>query len=92
MVKTRDPSVIKRRITTFGRRVRKDTGLAIVGAFALVIALTWNEVINATVRDLLRYLDVTGNTSHFRVLAALITTIICVAGIIYFSKWSEAER
>ena len=84
--------MLNRSISNFRKNVRRNTGLAITGAFALIIALTWNDAIKAIVEDLLSYLDVTGTTYYYPLIAALITTIICVTGIMYFSKWSEDKK
>ncbi len=79
-------------ISAFKARVRNRTGLAVVGAFALVIALAWNEAIKEVVKDILAYFNVTGTTYYYKVLAAIATTIICVLGIMYFSRWGEGEK
>ena len=84
--------MITSRLGEFQKRARNRTGLAIVGAFALVIALAWNEAIQEIVKDILAYFNITGTTYYYKILAAIATTIICVAGIMYFAKWSEADK
>ena len=84
--------LIKQRLTKFQKKARNRTGLAVVAAFALVIGLSWNEAIKALVNDILIKLEVTGTTFYYKIIAAILTTIICVAGIMYFSRWSEAEK
>jgi len=83
--------LFKQRLSEFQERVRNRIGLALVGAFALVIALSWNEAIKAVVTDILNYFNVTGTTFYYNLIAAILTTVICVLGIMYFSGWSEKK-
>jgi hypothetical protein len=91
-LKKRCWDLIKKSLSEFKERVRNRVGLAIVGAFALVIALAWNEAIKAVVYDILAHFNVAGTTYYYQLAAALLTTVICVAGIMYFSRWSEAKK
>ncbi|MBU4246450.1 MAG: DUF5654 family protein [Nanoarchaeota archaeon] len=71
------------------KEVRKNIGSAIVAAFAFIIALVWRDVITEAVDKLIIDFGLVGDTYNIRLIAAFLTTIICVVGILYFSKWSE---
>lgn len=77
--------------TAFKQHIRKNVATAILAAFAFIMALVWRDAIQDVVKDILAYLDVTGTTSQYKIIAALLTTIICTVGIIYFSRWSEKK-
>jgi len=76
----------------FVKAVRKNIGVAIMGAFALVIALVWNETIKEGVNSLVISLNIPQNTYLFRIIAAVIVTVICVIGIMIFSRWAEKKK
>lgn len=69
--------------------VRSRMGLAIAAAFALVIGLSWNEFMKEAVARLVDYFGLNGSTLWLKLIAAILTTIICVIGIKYFSRWNE---
>jgi len=75
----------------FAKNVRNRIGLAVSSAFALVIGLVWLDVINAIVKDIIDYFKLTGTGLVVKIVAATLTTVICVVGILYFSKWSEKK-
>lgn len=77
------------RAEKLSKEVRKNIGSAIVAAFAFIIALVWRDVIKEAVDKMILDFGLVGDTYNIRLLAAFITTIICVVGILYFSKWSE---
>ena len=59
-----------------------------VAAFGLVIALVWNEAIKEVVHKIIEYFGIPGE-GLFKVLVAVIVTIICVIAILLFSRWAE---
>ena len=69
--------------------IRKNTGLAIAAAFALIIALTWNEAIKEGVNKLVETLGIPNASYIFSIITAIIITFICVMGILIFSRWSQ---
>ena len=75
----------------FIKAVRKNIGIAIMGAFALVIALVWNETIKEGVDRLMEILGIRPETYAFKMVAAIIVTVICVIGILIFSRWAEKK-
>ena len=71
--------------------IRKNMATAILAAFAFMIALVWRDVVQQGVEKLVEYLNLQGDGYTFTVITALFTTIICVLGIVYFSRWSEKK-
>lgn len=69
-----------------GNSVKEKIMVAIAGAFALVIALSWNEFIKEGVTKIVEMLGATGEGWIFKLIAALVTTLICVIGIMIVSK------
>lgn len=80
------------KVAAFEKQVKRNAATAILAAFAFVMALVWRDAIQSVVSDLLAYLNVAEITSKYNILTALLTTIICVLGIIYFSRWSEKKK
>ena len=73
--------------------MRTRLALAITTAFALVIALYWQGVIQEGVNEMLKILGMPVVSAYiYRILAAVIVTIICVIGIWYFSKWAQKTQ
>jgi hypothetical protein len=72
--------------------VRKNTATALLAALAFVMALVWRDAIQEIVNDILAYFDIVGTTAKYKVIAALITSVICSIGIIYFSRWGEKKK
>jgi len=68
------------------KEVTARTGTAIAAGFAFVMALTWNEFIKDAVTKILEVFKFDKNMIFVRLLVALLTTLICVVGIYYFSK------
>jgi len=82
---------VKGQATGFHVRVRDRVGTAIVAAFAFVIALVWKDVIRDIVNKIVESVGIAGDTYIYQIMIAVLTTTICVIGIMYFSKWSEKE-
>ena len=68
----------------------KATG-AILAAFAFVIALVWRDVIKEGVNEIIKRAGIEGSGYIYTVISALFVTIICVIGIVFFSRWSEKK-
>lgn len=83
-------------VSTFKSEVRKQTGTAIVTAFALVIALAWQDVIKQTVARIIENMQLTSTelvktTLLYQSIVAIAITGICVLGIMLASRWSNKE-
>lgn len=74
------------------KEVRKHITTAISAAFALTIALVWRDAINQTVDRLIKYFELQGSGYLYFIYSALITTVICVIGIIIISRYSVKEE
>ena len=72
--------------------IRRKTGGAIVAAFAFIIALVWRDVIVEIVNQIVTTTGIEDTTYVYQLLLAIITTVIAVIGILYFSKWSEEKK
>ncbi len=69
--------------------IRKNIAKAVLAAFGFMIALVWRDVIKEGVNKMVEFMGVIGDGYTFTLITALVTTIICVFGIIYVSRWSE---
>ena len=72
----------------FAAQVKDKISLAIGAAFGLVIALAWNTAIQEGVNNLVASLGITGTAYVYKIITAVIVTIIAVIGIILISKWA----
>ncbi|MGB9707903.1 MAG: DUF5654 family protein [Candidatus Pacearchaeota archaeon] len=79
----------KEKAKDFAARVRDKIAVAIGAAFGLVIALAWNSAIQEGVNNLMTYLGIVGTTYIYKLIAAVVVTIIAVMGIIIVSRWAE---
>ncbi len=68
------------------KEIRKHVITAITAAFAFMIALFWRDAIQQGVRDILEKVGANGDSYIYKVIAAFVVTIICVIGIIFFSR------
>jgi len=74
------------------KEMRKHTTLAISGAFALIIALVWRDVIQKIVDNFVIKLGLSESAYWYDLVVALIVTIICVIGILVSSRYSVKEK
>lgn len=72
--------------------VRNRIALAIGAAFGLVIALAWNDAIREGIDQLMKNLGITGTAYIYKIITAIIITIIAVIGIMIVSKWAEKKQ
>ena len=71
------------------KEIRSNTAKAILAAFGFMIALVWRDVVQEGVNRLIEFFSMSGDGFTFQIITAVITTIICVIGIVYFSRWGE---
>jgi hypothetical protein len=71
----------KKGVHTFKREFKKEMNTAIMAAFGFLIALVWKDVITDFVNSISER-----SPLHGAFVSALIVTIICVLGIMLFSK------
>ncbi len=73
------------------QEIRKNMAKSILAAFGFMIALVWRDVVKGGVERLITYSNINGDGYMFTLITAVVTTIICVIGIIYFSRWGEKK-
>ncbi|MFH1642502.1 MAG: DUF5654 family protein [Nanoarchaeota archaeon] len=71
--------------------IRNKSATAILAAFAFVIALVWKDAIKAIVDEVISRVGIEGTGYIYSVISALLVTIICVFGIMFFSRWGEQK-
>lgn len=80
----------RKKAKSFTSETKKRIATAITAGFALVIALTWNDMIQGLVDGIMKWFDWGISAGVLgKLIAALLTTVICVVGIVYFSRWGE---
>jgi len=91
--KQKTKSIIKaeRKALELAKRVRHRISLAIAAGFGFVIALTWNDAIKEGVDKIMENFGIIGSTYIYKIIAAIIVTIIGVIGIIIVSDWAEKK-
>lgn len=67
--------------------IRKTMATAIAAAFGFVIALFWNDAIKATIEQILNALNITAQTYIYKIIVAVIVTIISAVAIVQVSRW-----
>jgi len=74
--------IAKNKINSFRRELRKALNTAIIAAFGFLMALVWRDVITEWVNKISEASPVQG-----KLISALITTLICVLGILIVTKF-----
>lgn len=73
--------------------MKKTVVTAITAAFALIIALAWNDAIKETVTALVTRIGIQLSSVYlYKIYTALIITAICVVAIILFSRWGARQE
>ena len=73
------------------REVRKQIVTAITAAFAFIIALTWRDAIRSSIDSVVAKLGVSKTVYFYEFIIALIITLICIGGILIFSRFSVKD-
>src|SRR3989344_8902411 len=81
-------SIAKSSVKEFREEFKKQTLVAITGAFAFLIALTWRTPIQKSIDSLVQRLGLTGQAIYYEYLAAILITIVSVIILIFISKWA----
>lgn len=71
---------------------KKKASIAISAAFAFVIALFWRDAVQEAIDKVLETLGLTGSAYIYKIITAVVVTILCVIGIIFISRWGETEK
>jgi len=83
--------VLDSRVRKFQSDIRKNMATAISAGFAFVIALVWRDAIQAGIDKFLERLGITGSGYIYKIIVAVLVTIICVFGLKVLARWSEQE-
>ena len=75
----------------FKKEAKKNIITAVMAAFGFLIALVWRDAIKESVNDIIKLFSIEGSGAIILYITATLTTIICVIGIIIFSRWSEKK-
>ena len=75
----------------YKKEVKNKITTAVLAAFEFIIGLVWRDVIREGVDYVIRKLGIEGSGYGYVVLSAFIVTIVCVIGIMLFSRWSEKK-
>jgi len=73
------------------KEVRKHIITAISAAFAFIIALFWRDAIQAGMDSLLASIGLTGDAYIYKILVAIIVTILAVIGILLLARMEKKE-
>ncbi|MAG08193.1 hypothetical protein CMO89_01865 [Candidatus Woesearchaeota archaeon] len=71
--------------------IRKNVLTAVLAAFGFVIALVWRDAIRAGVDEIIKRYGIEGTGYVYQIISAVIITIVCVLGILFFSRMKGEE-
>ena len=84
--------ILSSKARRFQNDIRKHMATAIAAGFAFVIALVWRDAIQAGIDKLLENFGITGSGYIYKIIVAVLVTVICVVGIKIIAGWSEQEK
>lgn len=82
---------VKEAASKFKSEVKKNILTAILAAFGFIIALVWRDAIQAGVNEITSRVGMEGTGYVYQTTMAALITIICVIGILFFSKLKGGE-
>ncbi|MEA2038094.1 MAG: DUF5654 family protein [Nanoarchaeota archaeon] len=77
--------------TQLKAEVKKNILTAVLAALGFVIALVWRDAIRAGVDEIISKVGVEGTGYIYQITMAALVTVICVIGIVIFSKLKGGE-
>ena len=89
---SKEAEKIKEAAERLKREVRKNVVTAITAAFGFMIAFVWRDAIKESIDKILAAIGLTTEAYFFRILSAILITIIAVIGIMFFSRWAEKKE
>ena len=72
--------------------VRKAVIGAVMAAFGFLIALVWRDVIQEFVNKIVVSLHIPESAAYYRLVSAILVTIICIVGIVLAGKFAVKEK
>ena len=82
---------LEEKVKKIEKEVRKNIATAILAAFAFIIALVWRDAIQGIVNEIVARIGLDGTGYIYTIIIASIVTLICVLGIMFFSRWGEKK-
>lgn len=76
----------KEKTLRFRKEFRKQATIAIIAAFGFLIALSWRDFISDTVNKIVSSLGVSDQLYLYKLLSAIIVTLLAILGIMIASK------
>lgn len=73
------------------KEVRKHIITAISAAFAFIMALFWRDAIQSGIDSFLASVGLTGDAYIYKIIVAVVVTIICVIGIVILARMEKKE-
>ncbi|MAG50085.1 hypothetical protein CL621_00400 [archaeon] len=83
---------VKSKTLKFRKAFRKHSITAIVAALGFLIALSWRDFISDTVNTIVSSLGVSEKLYLYKLLSAIIITILAIVGIMIISKLEIKEK
>lgn len=80
------------KIGNFWKEFRKQSSIAIVAAFGFLIALSWRDFISEVVTHLIGYFSVEGYAYLYKLIAAVLVTLVSIVGIMIASKMNVPDE
>ncbi len=82
---------IKAGAARFKKEFQKNVTTAIIAAFGLIIALVWRDAIQEIIDTIVTTFNLTGTGYIYKLMAAVIITVVCVIGIMQVSRFAIKE-
>ena len=90
-VSLREAGRLRKAAETVKKEVRKNVVTAMVAAFGFMIAFVWRDAMQESVDKILASVGLTKEVYIFRIISAIVITVIAVIGIMMLSRWAEKK-
>ena len=82
---------VKKTAKEVHKEIRKHIITAVTAAFAFMIALFWRDLIQEGINKLIENVGANGDSYFYKILMALVVTVICVFGIVFFARLEKKD-
>jgi len=76
----------------FKKEFQKQATIAVIAAFGFLIALSWRDFIADTVNKIVTTFGVSDQLYLYKLLTAIIITLLAILGIMIISKFKVEEK
>lgn len=83
---------MKKRLSEFKKEFRAQSATAIIAAFGFLIALSWRDFISEVINHIVANVQNVGSVYLYKLIAAVIVTVVSVVGIMVASKMNVKEE